>query len=301
ELLDQHDGALLAVIGQQRRAVAAVADLAVLRLPFAVVAPPLEGGGGQLGVAVGEHTDVLDADAVGNAHACFRLRRGLAAVEPFGESDALLVVIAERLVEGMDLGVVAADHQLQLGDAARAKPVFRRGHDLAAIILAAMVGIDADVIDPAAVTVMADQHGRHQRAVVAAEQDRRIALLPRQRDVAGGIVPFADQAGAMPEASHLRQIAVLDRGDDERGRFAHSTLPGFMMPLGSSIALNARISSIAVLSFTSGNSSRLSTPMPCSAEIEPPILSTMSNTTLLTSCHRFMKSAVSPPTGWLTL
>ena len=35
-----------------------------------------------------------------------------------------------------------------------------------------------------------------------------------------------------------------------------------MMPSGSSIALRARISSIATLSFTSGYSSRLSTPMP---------------------------------------
>ena len=73
------------------------------------------------------------------------------------------------------------------------------------------------------------------------------------------------------------------------------------MPSGSSIALMPRISSIATLSFTSGSSSRFSTPMPCSAEIDPPIRSTMANTTALTSCQRARKSAVLPPTGWLTL
>ena len=41
--------------------------------------------------------------------------------------------------------------------------------------------------------------------------------------------------------------------------------------------------------------------MPCSAEIDPPIRNTIANTTWFTSCQRAMKSAVSPPTGWLTL
>ena len=73
------------------------------------------------------------------------------------------------------------------------------------------------------------------------------------------------------------------------------------MPSGSSIALKLRINSIATLSFTSGSSSRFRTPMPCSAEIDPPIRSTIANTTSFTSCQRAMKSSVLPPTGWLTL
>src|SRR5581483_4921148 len=236
---------------------------------------------------------------IGDGHACFRLRRGIATVEPFGEGRALLVVIAERPIKHVNPGVVAAHHQLQFHDAARAKPILRCGHDLAAVILQTVVGIDADVIDPAAVAVMTDQHRGDQRAVVAAEQDRRVALPSRQFDIAGRIIPFAHQIGALPEADDLRNVGVFDRRDGERGALellAHSTLPGFMMPWGSSIALTARISSIAVLSLTSGSSSRLSTPMPCSAEIEPPIFMTMSNTTLLTSCQRARKSAPSAPT-----
>src|ERR1700694_2024989 len=78
---------------------------------------------------------------------------GSAASEPFGKHHALLIVVAERLVEGMDLGVVAPDHELELFDAARTEPILRCGHDQPAVALQAMIGIDGDVIDPAAMAV----------------------------------------------------------------------------------------------------------------------------------------------------
>src|SRR5204863_1683717 len=146
--------------------------------------------------------------------------------------------------------------------------------------------------------------GCHDCAVGAADQHGRVLVAPRQHDVTGRIVPRPRQAAALPQRNDGVDIGIRDirygKRCDRGGR-VHSTLPGFMMPCGSSSALKLRISSMAVLSFTSGSSSRLSTPMPCSAEIEPPMRSTMSNTTLLTSCQRAMKSAVLPPTGWLTL
>ena len=141
--------------------------------------------------------------------------------------------------------------------------------------------------------------GRHGRpgteatitSAVTANQHRRIRLAPCQRDIGGGIVPRPRQAAALPQRDHIGDICVRDLCDRERRgrgcqRHAYSTLPGFMMPDGSSIALMPRISSIATLSLTSGSSSRLSTPMPCSAEIDPPIRSTIANTTALTSCQR---------------
>src|ERR1700692_4323921 len=100
-----------------------------------------------------------------------------------------------------------------------------------------------------------------------------VGSLPRQCDIAGGIVPRARQAATLPQRDDIGDIVVGDGRDGQRvaaGRIVHSTLPGFMMPKGSSIALNDRISEIATLSLTSGSSSRLSTPMPCSAEIAPP-------------------------------
>jgi len=40
----------------------------VLGLPFAVGAPPLESGGFERVMMIGEHADILDADAVGEGH-----------------------------------------------------------------------------------------------------------------------------------------------------------------------------------------------------------------------------------------
>src|SRR5579871_2853304 len=204
----------------------------------------------------------------------------------------------------MHLRIIGADHQLHLLHAARPQPVFGRRHDGAAIALETRVGIHRDVIDPAAMAIVARHDRCDQRTGgVAAEQHGRIVALAGARNVGGGIVPWPRRAAALPKRNDFGNIGVLDRRDCQRRskRGVHNTFPGFMMPSGSSMALMARISSIATLSFTSGSSSRLSTPMPCSAEIEPPIFSTMSKTTALTSCQRARKSAGSAPTGWLTL
>src|SRR5580692_664270 len=111
-----------------------------------------------------------------------------------------------------------------------------------------------------------------------------------------------------------RAAARRTRADDYAGRSARSdgdvfalnlnrqsTLPGLRIPLGSSRCLRSRINANATGSFTDGNSSRLTTPMPCSAEIEPPYFFTTANTTALTSSQRFKYSALSAPTGWVTL
>src|SRR6266567_740232 len=188
----------------------------------------------------------------------------------------------------MDLGVIAADHELELFDAARTQPIFRSTHDLSPVALEAMVRVDGNVIDPAAMAVMADQHRGDEGAVGSAQQHSCVGLFARQRNIGGRIVPRPRRSATLPQRNHLGDIAVFNGLDGQgvTGGFGiHSTLPGFMMPNGSSIALSARIS----------------TPMPCSAEIDPPNRSTISNTTALTSCQRPMKSAVSPPIGWLTL
>src|SRR5579864_7890976 len=84
-------------------------------------------------------------------------------------------------------------------------------------------------------------------------------------------------------------------------RFSYSTLPGLRIPFGSSRCLRSRISENATGSFTDGSRSRLTTPMPCSAEIEPPYFFTTAKTTALTSFQRCKYSALSAPTGWVTL
>src|SRR5882757_399060 len=230
------------------------------------------------------------------------LRRRRAAVEPFGEGHCLLIVVTDRPVERVNLHIVLADHQLQLEDAALTQPRFRGVHDRAAKIQVTLIRIDRDVVDPAAMPVIPDHDRCHERAVTPADQHRGIVAAACERNIGRRIVPRAGRSAALPERDDLGDILIFNRRDAQRAvRTVHNTLPGFMMPCGSSIALMPRISSIATLSLTSGSSSRLSTPMPCSAEIDPPMRSTIANTTALTSCQRARKSSDLPPTGWETL
>src|ERR1043166_2470647 len=78
-----------------------------------------------------------------------------AAVEPFGVDDAVLFGIIEGLVEGLHLGIVTPHQELHLRDALSAQPVLRGRHHGPAKTAAAMIRIDADVIDPAAMAVVA--------------------------------------------------------------------------------------------------------------------------------------------------
>ena len=103
------------------------------------------------------------------------VRRRLAAVEPFGEDDAFLLVIADRFVERLHL-LLSGAPSVAVFRCRLAQPVFGRVHDRAAISLVAMVGIDGDVIDPAAMAVVADQ----PMATMArrrARQHRRVRSL----------------------------------------------------------------------------------------------------------------------------
>ena len=56
--------------------------------------------------------------------------------------------------------------------------------------------------------------------------------------------------------------------------------------------LSPRMRSSATGSFTVGNRSRFITPMPCSAEIEPPYFFTTAKTAALTSSQRLRKSCI---------
>src|SRR5262249_41193902 len=92
-----------------------------------------------------------------------------------------------------------------------------------------------------------------------------------------------------------------DRVGSQRRPIAYTTLPGLRMLLGSRVRLSVRMRSSATASFTAGRRSRFITPIPCSAEIEPPNLATMPCTTALISFQRARNASLSAPTGWLTL
>src|SRR5690242_3335720 len=116
----------------------------------------------------------------------------------------------------------------------------------------------------------------------------------------------ADGKAGAQKGRHGRiflQISSEHEGPRDRGalRCPQSTLPGLRIPFGSSMRLSPRISSSATGSFTFVSESRLSLPMPCSAEIEPLYLSTILLTASLISPQRARNCALSAPTGWLTL
>ena len=98
---------------------------------------------------------------------------------------------------------------------------------------------------------------QEQEAGRAVQRRRRLAALLLHGRVDGGL--------GQARGARLHRLAAGD-----------STRPGFSTPVGSSALLIARIMSSATGDLRSASSSRLSEPMPCSAEIEPPRATTAS-------------------------
>src|SRR5262249_6600487 len=128
---------------------------------------------------------------------------------------------------------------------------------------------------------------------------QRVAVLRRRPRPAH----HQDAAVALDDGAHRKKRPVRISAGIRSGALPrhHSTLPGLRMPLGSSACLSVRIRSSATGSFTGGRRSRLRRPMPCSAEIDPWSDVTISCTRALTAPHCARNSALSAPTGWLTL
>src|SRR5262249_20029578 len=84
-------------------------------------------------------------------------------------------------------------------------------------------------------------------------------------------------------------------------RLAHSTFPGFKIPLGSKADLILRISSSSSGRLACGRRSRFMRPIPCSALMVPPRSSTISYTAALRASQWLRKMARSMAGGWLTL
>ena len=76
ELPRQHDGAACDIVRQQRYGVTAFENFPRLGLPFAVAMAIVELDFLQPIMPVGEHMDVLDADAIGDGHGTPSAHRG---------------------------------------------------------------------------------------------------------------------------------------------------------------------------------------------------------------------------------
>jgi len=182
----------------------------------------------------------------------------------------------------------------------RRQPVFRGIHDDAAISLVATnPDRRATVIDHS----RDDHHARPRTEATMPLSSRPTSiaafspLRARAMSDAGSF-----QGRVNPQRCHSTITSATSRPDrcdrKRRGRGCRSHALEYLAGIHDATAdrasaLMARISSIATfLSLTSCSSLRLSTPMPCSAEIEPPIRSNDGEHDVVDSCHRPMKSAV---------
>ena len=147
----------------------------------------------------------------------FRLRRRLAAVEPFGEHDAFLHRHSRSIGRTRPhLALSRRTISCSFSMPRLAQPVFGRVHDGAAITLARDEPDRPRRNRPS-------RDGRHGRpaggdhgVAVTADQHCRIRPSPRQRDVGGGIVPRPRQAASLPQRDDIGDIGVLDRRDRQR-------------------------------------------------------------------------------------
>src|SRR5260370_4928006 len=128
-------------------------------------------------------------------------------------------------------------------------------------------------------------------AVLIAGAEKEVTSDARIRRVGIYGVKVAFDELAQIEASRAN-------GNDQR---THSTLPGFMMPFGSSARFNSCMTASSTGSARRANSAAFNRPMPCSALMLPPRLSTKSNMASSSTGPRAMKLLTSVPVFWLTL
>src|SRR5215469_7125153 len=88
---------------------------------------------------------------------------GMRSLQPFLHDDPRGVLEADAFIETNDLDVGLADHELQLGNVARLEPCLGGFDEFSADAPAPPIWIGSEVIDPAAVPVMADHGGAYDR------------------------------------------------------------------------------------------------------------------------------------------
>src|SRR3984957_15353429 len=128
-------------------------------------------------------------------------------------------------------------------------------------------------------------------AVLVAGAEKKVARDARIRRIGGH--------GAKVGLDEFAQVQA--GGADRKNQRTHSTLPGFMMPFGSSARFNSCMTASSTGSARRANSAAFSRPMPCSALMLPPRLSTRSNIACSSAGPRATKLLMSASGFWLTL
>lgn len=119
--------------------------------------------------------------------------------QAFAVADDVVFAETEAFVEGDGSGVVCADLEIDLRAASRFQELFGGGHEFAAVSLLLYVGVDGQVVDPPAVSVVAS-HQRCDQPVADHSDEEPVPLhLLLAGDVFAGVVPRPRQSAAFPQ------------------------------------------------------------------------------------------------------
>src|SRR6478609_260060 len=133
--------------------------------------------------------------------------------EALTHADGRVFGEAERGVEGLHVGVFAADLQVELRAAYRPQAALGVAHQRGADAAAALADVDGQVIDPAAVPVVTGHHGADDAAIEIGDEEQLALHLELTRDVALRVVPGPNQAREGPQLDDARFVRLSEGSD----------------------------------------------------------------------------------------
>ncbi len=142
--------------------------------------------------------------------------------QPLGIDRARLPAIAEMGVESLRRGVVRTHHQLGLRAVALDQEALRRLGQRPAVALAAMLGVDREIVEPPAMAVETDHDRADDRLRLDVVVRRRLRHRQEQRrpigmvhalDVGDRVVPGAGQLAGLPQRDERGMIGIAVGAD----------------------------------------------------------------------------------------
>src|SRR4051794_1760859 len=123
----------------------------------------------------------------------------LGAVEPAAHDRHRFLVIAQPGIERRHFGIGVADHQFDLAYPALTQPRFGGPHQTAPEAVTLTRGRDGEIINPAAMPVMADHHAAGYAAfLLRCHEYFAVARSARQGNIGARRIPGPDHPAILP-------------------------------------------------------------------------------------------------------
>lgn len=95
-------------------------------------------------------------------------------IQSLAQRNTFLIGISEVFIEADGGSVFVPYEQIEFPNALLSQPVFRGSHDLLTEALAAVFGMDGNIIDRPSVTIMTDHCRGDQRAAIFDQKNCRV-------------------------------------------------------------------------------------------------------------------------------